>query len=99
MTSHLEPVWLRAPPGQSLPAQEAPRAGCLLATSAESQGIPRLFWSSTSSGTCRSIDRQAAVLFFQLISRGYERGPMILTSNHRFDSWNDVVFVYRVIRQ
>ena len=27
------------------------------------------------------IDRQAATLFFQLISRRYERGPMILTSN------------------
>ena len=30
------------------------------------------------------IDRQAATLFFQLISRRYERGPMILTSNQSF---------------
>ena len=28
------------------------------------------------------IDRVGANLFFQLISRRYERGPMILTSNH-----------------
>ena len=28
------------------------------------------------------IDRQAATLFFQLISRRYERGPMIEGSNH-----------------
>ena len=33
------------------------------------------------------IDRQAATLFFQLISRRYERGPMILTSNQSFGSW------------
>ena len=32
------------------------------------------------------IDRQAATLFFQLISRRYERGPMILTSNQSFGS-------------
>jgi len=30
------------------------------------------------------IDRQGANLFFQLISRRYERGPMILTSNQSF---------------
>ena len=40
------------------------------------------------------IDRQAATLFFQLISRCYERGPMILTSNQSFGSWGDV-FGYR----
>ena len=33
------------------------------------------------------IDRQAATLFVQLISRRYERGPMILTSNQSFGSW------------
>ena len=32
------------------------------------------------------IDRQARPLFFQLISRRYERGPMTLTSNHSFGS-------------
>ena len=42
------------------------------------------------------IDRQAATLFFQLISRRYERGPMILTSNQNFGSWGDV-FGDRVI--
>ena len=42
------------------------------------------------------IDRQAATLFFQLISRRYERGPMILTSNQSFGSWGDV-FGDRVI--
>ena len=36
------------------------------------------------------IDRQAATLSFQLISRRYERGPMILTSNQSFGSWGDV---------
>ena len=30
------------------------------------------------------IDRPGANLFFQLISRRYERGPMILTSNQSF---------------
>ena len=43
-----------------------------------------------------SIDRQAATLFFQLISRRYERGPMILPSNQSFGSWGDV-FGDRVI--
>ena len=42
-------------------------------------------------------DRPAgANLFFQLISRRYERGPMILTSNQSFGSWGDV-FGDRVI--
>jgi len=42
------------------------------------------------------IDRAGANLFFQLISRRYERGPMILTSNQSFGSWGDV-FGDRVI--
>ena len=36
------------------------------------------------------IDRQGANLFFQLISRRYERGPMILTSNQSFAQWGEV---------
>jgi DNA replication protein DnaC len=36
------------------------------------------------------IDRAGANLFFQLISRRYERGPMILTSNQSFGSWGEV---------
>jgi DNA replication protein DnaC len=42
------------------------------------------------------IDQAGANLFFQLISRRYERGPMILTSNQSFGSWGDV-FGDRVI--
>jgi DNA replication protein DnaC len=42
------------------------------------------------------IDRQGANLFFQLISRRYERGPMILTSNQGFGAWGEV-FGDRVI--
>ena len=42
------------------------------------------------------IDRHGANLFFQLISRRYERGPMILTSNQSFGSWGEV-FGDRVI--
>ena len=55
-------------------------------------------WSSTLCGEIGylPIDRQAATLFFQLISRRYERGPMILTSNQSFGSWGDV-FGDRVI--
>jgi DNA replication protein DnaC len=36
------------------------------------------------------VDRTGANLFFQLISRRYERGPMVLTSNQSFGSWGDV---------
>lgn len=36
------------------------------------------------------IDRQGANLFFQLVSRRYERGSMILTSNQRFGNWGEV---------
>jgi DNA replication protein DnaC len=36
------------------------------------------------------IDRVGANLFFQLISRRYERGPMILTSNQSFANWGEV---------
>jgi len=42
------------------------------------------------------IDRLGANLFCQLISRRYERGPMVLTSNQSFGSWGDV-FGDRVI--
>ena len=42
------------------------------------------------------IERLGANLFFQLISRRYERGPMILTSNQSFAAWGDV-FGDRVI--
>jgi|GEM_PF-1707765 len=42
------------------------------------------------------IDRQGANLFFQLISRRYERGPVILTSNQSFANWGDI-FGDRVI--
>jgi DNA replication protein DnaC len=42
------------------------------------------------------IDQGGANLFFQLISRRYERGPMILTSNQSFGSWGEV-FGDRVI--
>lgn len=36
------------------------------------------------------IDRQGANLFFQLISRRYERGAIIVTSNQSFGAWGDV---------
>ena len=42
------------------------------------------------------IDRAGATLVFQLISRRYEKGPMILTSNQSFGAWGDV-FGDRVI--
>ena len=40
--------------------------------------------------------RADANLFFQLVSRRYERGPMILTSNQGFTAWGEV-FGDRVI--
>jgi len=36
------------------------------------------------------IDRTGANLFFQLISRRYEKGPLILTSNQSFGAWGEV---------
>jgi DNA replication protein DnaC len=36
------------------------------------------------------IDRTGANLFFQLVSRRYERGAVILTSNQSFMKWGDV---------
>ena len=36
------------------------------------------------------IERLGANLFFQLISRRYEKGPMILTSNQSFGNWGEV---------
>jgi DNA replication protein DnaC len=36
------------------------------------------------------IDRHGAHLFFQLISRRYERGTLILTSNRSFSQWNEI---------
>jgi DNA replication protein DnaC len=42
------------------------------------------------------IDRLGANLFFQLISRRYEKGPLIHTSNQSFGAWAEV-FGDRVI--
>ncbi|HWF61150.1 MAG TPA: ATP-binding protein [Nitrospira sp.] len=36
------------------------------------------------------IDRTGANVFFQLISRRYEKGPVILTSNQSFGAWGKV---------
>jgi DNA replication protein DnaC len=36
------------------------------------------------------IDRTGAKLFFQLISRRYEKGPMIVTSHQSFGAWGEV---------
>lgn len=36
------------------------------------------------------IDRLGANLFFQLVSRRYEKGAMILTSNQSFANWGEV---------
>ena len=36
------------------------------------------------------IDRHGAHLFFQLISRRYEKGALILTSNRGFNQWNEI---------
>lgn len=36
------------------------------------------------------IDRLGANLFFQLVSRRYERGAMVLTSNQSFAKWGEV---------
>lgn len=36
------------------------------------------------------MDKQRANLFFQLISRRYEKGSIILTSNKSFDGWGDI---------
>jgi DNA replication protein DnaC len=36
------------------------------------------------------IDQHGAHLFFQLISRRYERGSMLLTSNQSFGQWGEV---------
>jgi DNA replication protein DnaC len=36
------------------------------------------------------IERQGANLFFQLVSRRYEKGAMVLTSNQSFTKWGEV---------
>jgi DNA replication protein DnaC len=37
-----------------------------------------------------SLDRHRANLFFQVVSRLYERGSIILTTNRRFESWAEI---------
>lgn len=37
-----------------------------------------------------SLAREEAAVFFQLISGGYERGSIILTSNRTYGSWGDI---------
>ena len=36
------------------------------------------------------LDRQGANLFFQLVSRRYERGSIIITSNQSLGAWGEV---------
>jgi len=37
-----------------------------------------------------SLDKQAAQFFFQLVSRRYQHGSIILTSNKSFNEWGDI---------
>ena len=37
------------------------------------------------------FDRTGAALFFRLISKRYERGAMVLTTNQPFSRWGEVV--------
>lgn len=37
-----------------------------------------------------SLDRRRANLFFQVVSRLYEKGSVIVTTNRRFESWADI---------
>jgi DNA replication protein DnaC len=37
------------------------------------------------------LERQAANLLFALVSRRYERGSIIVTSNRSFDQWGDIL--------
>lgn len=39
----------------------------------------------------QTMDKQRANLFFQLISRRYERGSIVLTSNKSFEEWGEVL--------
>src|SRR5438552_809340 len=52
----------------------------------ESDGRAR----SSRAGSYIPIDRHGANLFFQLVSRRYERGAIILTSNQSLGAWGDV---------
>jgi len=48
------------------------------------------FSPGRSSLNFSRIDRHGAHLFFQLISRRYEKGALILTSNRNFSQWNEI---------
>ena len=37
------------------------------------------------------LERQAANLLFALVSRRYERGSIIVTSNHGFEQWGEIL--------
>ena len=37
-----------------------------------------------------SLDRQAAQFLFQLVSRRYQKGSIILTSNKSYGEWGDI---------
>jgi DNA replication protein DnaC len=37
------------------------------------------------------LERQAANLLFALVSRRYERGSIIVTSNRGFEAWGDIL--------
>jgi IstB-like ATP binding protein len=37
------------------------------------------------------LERQAANLLFALVSRRYERGPIVVTSNRGFDAWGEIL--------
>jgi DNA replication protein DnaC len=41
------------------------------------------------------IDRQGASLFFQLVSRRYERGSIIITSNQSLGAWGDLLSFWK----
>ena len=89
-------VFLTVPVNLSAPARTALSARPCREAPAPSPGAYRVSLSLASPPGYLPIDRQAATLFFQLISRRYERGPMILTQQPELRQLGDV-FGDRVI--
>jgi IstB-like ATP binding protein len=47
--------------------------------------------SSSATASSDAFERQAANLLFALVSRRYERGSIIVTSNRGFEQWGEIL--------
>ena len=82
------PGRVRDRPGMGLTARSGPRPQPARGRAPPARALPP---AGRRRGRLPPLERQAANLLFALVSRRYERGSIIVTSNRRFEQWGEIL--------